>query len=587
MKFRRYHDAMEHLPVSEDLERRLLEKLERPQKRRWRARWAVPAAAVAAAAALVVALVPGGLLDRYGTDSLSAPGLSRQQTEWADSGSAPVPEPEVSLEAGMAAQDMLVCGGRPDAPGAAWNTEEYAHIAENGYRSAKISPFSTFAADVDTASYSNLRRMVLDGMLPDADAVRIEEMLNYFSYRGLAPEDESPVKISTALTECPWNPDAQLLFVGVGAQKVETDDLPDSNLVFLVDVSGSMDAPDKLDLVKRAFHLLADSLRPDDRISIVTYASGDRIVLSGTAGSDTAEILAAVDEMTAGGSTNGAAGIETAYALAQENFLPDGNNRVILMTDGDLNVGITSEAALTALIEQKRETGVFLSVLGFGSGNLKDNKLEALADHGNGNYAYIDGILEARKVLVNELGATFHTVCRDVKLQVEFNPAVVKGYRLIGYENRLLAAEDFSDDTKDGGEMGSGHTVVALYEVIPVGSEFAIPDAERTDSSTEAIDSGDLATVAVRYKRPDADESVLVQQSVESGALEVSAFPDDWQYNLKLACAVTEVGMLLRDSEYSGTSSYDEALELIRSISEPDDLVSEFAYLITRMRSVA
>lgn len=365
----------------------------------------------------------------------------------------------------------------PEAAGS-WNTEEYGHIQENRFLAVSTSPLSTFAADVDTASYTNLRRMLVQGLQVPADAVRIEEMLNYFHYDYPAPQEGVPFSVSGELFPCPWNPDTQLLRLGLQAQQPDWDAMPPSNLVFLIDVSGSMDTPDKLPLVKQAFIMLTENLRPGDVISIVTYASSDRVVLDGATGDEGAQIRAAIEDLTAGGSTAGAQGITTAYDLARRHFIPEGNNRVILATDGDLNVGITSEGELTRLIEQEKADGIFLSVMGFGSGNIKDNKMEALADHGNGNYAYIDSTLEARRVLVEEMGGTLFTVAKDVKLQLEFNPEQVKGYRLVGYENRLMEAEDFDDDTKDGGEIGAGHRVTVLYELALAGSAMDIPGAD-------------------------------------------------------------------------------------------------------------
>ncbi|MBQ7371517.1 MAG: von Willebrand factor type A domain-containing protein, partial [Blautia sp.] len=367
--------------------------------------------------------------------------------------------PEHAIESSSGALSCF----EPDIPD--WNTEEYSYQEENSWMSVKTSPFSTFAADVDTASYANLRRMILRGQEIPADAVRIEEMINYFSYDYAKPQGDEPFSVTTEIAPCPWNADTELLLIGLQAKKMEQEERPASNLVFLIDVSGSMGDPDKLPLVQRSIHLLAENLGPKDRISIVTYADGDEVVLEGVSGEKQAEISAAMEDLMAGGGTNGSAGIQTAYEIAEKFFIPGGNNRIILATDGDLNIGITDEGSLTHLIKEKAKSGVFLSVLGFGFGNLSDTNMEALADNGNGNYSYIDSVSEARKVLIDEMGATLFTVAKDVKLQVEFNPERIKGYRLIGYENRTMAAEDFSDDSKDGGEIGAGHRVTALYEI--------------------------------------------------------------------------------------------------------------------------
>ena len=385
----------------------------------------------------------------------------------APAAAAPMEEPAMEMASAESPADggLIYSTFSSDRAGVEHNTEEYSHIEENGFQSVSLSPLSTFAADVDTASYANLRRMLLEGADVPADAVRIEEMINYFHYDYPEPEDGEPFSVSAELTPCPWNGDNTLLRIGLQAPQPDWEAMPPANLVFLIDVSGSMNQSNKLPLVKQAFLLLTENLRSTDTISIVTYASRDEVVLSGAGGDDPAAIQTAIENLTAGGSTAGARGIQTAYDLAEEHFVPGGNNRVILATDGDLNVGVTSEGELTRLIEEKKESGVFLSVMGFGDGNLKDNKLEALADHGNGNYAYIDSLLEAKRVLVEEMGGTLFTVAKDVKLQVEFNPEHVKSYRLIGYENRLMDAEDFADDTKDGGEIGAGHRITVLYEL--------------------------------------------------------------------------------------------------------------------------
>lgn len=462
-------------------------------------------------------------------------------------------------------------------PDVGWNTEEYSHIQENRFLSVATSPLSTFAADVDTASYTNLRRMLNQGLQVPADAVRIEEMLNYFHYDYPAPEGEAPFSVSGELFPCPWNPDTHLLRLGLQALEPDWDAMPLSNLVFLIDVSGSMDMPDKLPLVKQAFIMLTENLRPGDVISIVTYASSDRVVLDGATGDEGVQIRAAIEDLTAGGSTAGSKGITTAYELARKHFIPGGSNRVILATDGDLNVGITSEGELTRLIEEEKKDGIFLSVMGFGSGNIKDNKMEALADHGNGNYSYIDSVVEARRVLVEEMGGTLFTVAKDVKLQVEFNPEQVKGYRLIGYENRLMDAEDFDDDSKDGGEIGAGHRVTVLYELALAGSAMEIPDAGLKYQESSSTGSSDYFTLSVRYKAPDGEESTLLEYPMDSGILTDTPSEDS-----VFAAAVAQFGMLLRDSQYKGSSSYEgiaEQLSALSSVAE-DPYKSELLELV-------
>lgn len=446
-----------------------------------------------------------------------------------------------------------------------FNTEEYDSFTENGFLAAQLNPLSTFSADVDTASYSILRRMIQNGYV-DSSAVRIEEMLNYFKYDYQQPTAEHPFGVTTEIADCPWNPDTKLMLVGIQTENVDFSDTKPSNLVFLIDVSGSMMDEDKLPLAQKAFALLAENLTEKDRISIVTYASSDDVVLRGVDGTRKEEIMEAVNGLTSYGSTNGSRGIQTAYELAQEYFIEGGNNRVILATDGDLNVGVTSEGELTALIEEKKKTGVYLSVLGFGSGNTKDNKMEALADHGNGNYNYIDTILEAKKVLVEELGATLCTVAEDVKFQVEFNAAKVKGYRLIGYDNRLLAAEDFADDTKDGGEVGAGHSVTVLYEIALKDSKQEIPAFDLKYQNTSTTDSQDLLTVHIRYKKPGEKTSILMDHAVMASSIET-----ELSKNLRFAAAVTEFGMLLRNSEFVGSSSYDSVLELLSECDVTND----------------
>ena len=467
-----------------------------------------------------------------------------------------------------------------------WNTEEYSSIREPGYKSVANDPLSTFSVDVDTASYSNLRRMIESGYSMEeipAGAVRIEEMLNYFTYDYDLPTGKEPFGVTTVMGDCPWNEDAVLLQIGLKTEEIDFSEAPDSNLVFLLDVSGSMYSDDKLPLLQKSFALLVEELTEKDRVSIVTYAGSDRVVLEGVSGDDKTTIIEALEALEAGGSTNGAAGIETAYELAERYFIEGGNNRVILATDGDLNVGVTSESALEDLITKKKESGVFLSVLGFGTGNIKDNKMETLADRGNGNYAYIDSLSEAKKVLVEQMGATLVTVAKDVKLQVEFNPAYVTGYRLLGYENRMLATEDFDDDTKDAGEIGAGHMVTALYEIIPAGSGQEIPQTElryQDQQGSAGVENGEWLNISIRYKDPESDKSELCTYPVTE-----DAYMEQPTEDFYFAAAVAEFGLLVRDSEYKGDASFDNVKELLRQVdTETDEYKDEFLYLVKRLQ---
>ena len=441
-----------------------------------------------------------------------------------------------------------------------YDTREYDYQEEHRFVSAKDFPLSTFAADCDTASYSNIRSYIEEGTLPPAGAVRVEEMINYFDYDYVSdPEAGKKFAVYTEYSDCPWNKDTKLMMVGLNTAAIDMSEKKASNLVFLIDTSGSMYEENKLPLAQKAFKMLAENLDENDRISIVTYAGSDTVVLNGVAGSEAYTICEALDSLEASGSTNGSAGLITAYEIAEQQFIKDGNNRVILATDGDLNVGLTSESDLVGLITEEKDSGIFLSVLGFGSDNLKDNKLEALADHGNGNYSYLDSVYEAKKVLVDEMGGTLYTVAKDVKLQIEFNPEQVKGYRQIGYENRALSAEDFADDTVDGGEIGAGHVVTALYEVVPVDSEFDVPEAETkyTSKKQSADYSGELATVNIRYKEPDGDKSTL-----ETAIIKAESGQKEMSHDLSFASAVAVYGMLLTDSAYKGTATYKMVEEL-------------------------
>ena len=449
--------------------------------------------------------------------------------------------------------DMAANAVRPEwSPGYDWKTESYAFEPENGYRSSADSPLSTFALDVDTASYSNLRRKLIAGQLPEAGVVRTEELLNYFDYDLPEPEEGSPFSVYTEVAACPWNEGHQLTMVALKGRKLERETAPASNLVFLMDVSGSMFSANKLPLAQQAMLLLTEQLRPDDRVTIVTYASGVNVALEPTAGDETEAIQKAVYSLRAGGGTNGAGGIQLAYEKAQEAFVEGGNNRVILCTDGDFNIGASSDASMEELISQKRESGIYLSVLGFGMGNYKDSKMEILADCGNGNYAYIDTLKEAKKVLVDDMMGTIFTIANDVKVQVEFNPAMVKEYRLVGYENRLLNPEDFTNDKKDAGELGAGDTMVALYELVPADGKPSGTGLKYQSMTTG--DSSELFTVHLRYRLPGADAG---EAADDVAVQKVTDAPSE---NLRFASAVAEFAMLLNDSEFSGNASFDAVL---------------------------
>ncbi len=464
-----------------------------------------------------------------------------------------------------------------------FNTEEYNYIKESGYTSVAANPLSTFSADVDTASYTNLRRIINEGWEVDySGAVRIEEMINYFDYHYPQPKENEPFSVTTEISDCPWNADSKLMLVGLHTKDIDLSGRPAMNIVFLIDVSGSMYDDTKLPLVQKSFSMLTENLDASDRVSIVTYAGADEIVLEGADGNDKDKILEAINSLEAGGSTAGAAGISTAYRIAEKYFIEGGNNRIVLATDGDLNVGISSESELTALVEEKRETGVFLSVLGFGSGNIKDNKMEALADNGNGNYSYIDSELEAKRVLVEEMSGTLFTAAKDVKIQVEFNPAYIKGYRLIGYENRALADEDFTDDTKDAGEVGAGHSVTALYEIITADSEKEFDSEELKYRSEEAagVENGEWLTVSIRYKEPDSDTSKLTTSIVSA-----NMYDKAMSERMTFAAGVAEFGLVLRDSEYKGTASCQSILDMLSDYDySQDEYKDEFIYLVQTMK---
>ena len=460
-----------------------------------------------------------------------------------------------------------------------WNTEEYTTFESNRFLSVLTSPLSTFAADVDTSSYALFRRKVLSGERIPADSIRIEEMLNYFHYDYAQPREGEPFGVTTEIAPCPWNGSTKLLLIGLQAAEIRKDERPGHNLVFLIDTSGSMYGSDRLDLVKRAFLLLLDELDPEDTISIVTYASRDRVVLEGTPAADKTRIMEAISELEARGGTNGSAGITRAYEIAEKYYVEGGVNRILLATDGDLNVGMTSEGDLARLVTEKKKGGISLTCLGFGMGNYKDNKMEALADYGDGNCRYIDTIYEARKALVEEGGGTFITVAKDVKIQVDFNPAMVKGYRLIGYEDRLMAAEDFANDEKDGGEIGSGHRMTALYEIVPADSDFDFGEVGSRYQGTQVSgEDKDWLTVSIRAKEPEGTASKLYEYPVKDEAVRT-----EMSENMRFAAAVAEAGMLLRDSEWKGQATWAQALELARGCQgvSGDAYKEEFVYILT------
>ncbi len=508
------------------------------------------------------------------------------------------------------------------------NTESYAGFSENGYRDPLREPYSTFSIDVDNASYSNVRRFINLGQEVPADAVRIEEMINYFRYDYPKPYGEHPFSVYTEAGTCPWNTNHYLLHVGLRGKDIDRSELPASNLVFLIDVSGSMDEPNKLPLLKSAFGMLVNELREQDRVAIVVYAGAAGVILESTPGNRKETIMQALDNLRAGGSTAGGAGLMLAYKIAEKNFAKGGNNRIILATDGDFNVGVSDNKSIEQLVEEKRGLGIYMTVLGFGMGNIKDDKMEIIADRGNGNYAYIDNIQEARRVLVHEFGGTLFTIAKDVKFQIEFNPAFVKAYRLVGYENRLLADQDFNDDTKDAGEMGAGHTVTALYEIIPAGSdESAVPGidplryqgargdpdhtADRGGDSGHGINRGsdpsagnyrngdesggsegagrderhrlndsprELCNIKLRYKDPEALTSKLFSKTVGTDIKKAGETTDRFRFS----AAVAEFGMILRDSKFKGTASRADVESLASGArgDDPDGYRAEFIRLV-------
>ncbi|GIJ95325.1 hypothetical protein CAPN002_25430 [Capnocytophaga stomatis] len=468
--------------------------------------------------------------------------------------------------------------------------ETYKNIEENKFKKTATDPVSTFSADVDRASYSNIRRMLNNGSFPEKDAVRIEEMINYFDYDYPQPDAKSktPFKMTTELSKAPWNSKNYLLQIGMQAQKIDMEKTPPSNIVFLIDVSGSMDYPNKLPLLKSSFKLLLNSLKPSDKVAIVVYAGSSGLVLPSTSAKEKATIEAALEKLEAGGSTAGGEGLKLAYKVARENFIPSGNNRIILATDGDFNVGINNYDELQRLVEEERKSGVYISVLGFGMGNYRDDMTETIANKGNGNYAYIDNIMEAKKVLVNEFGGTFYTVAKDVKFQVEFNPKYVKEYRLLGYENRMLNTEDFEDDQKDAGEVGSGHTVTVLYEIIPAdGKNEDTLRYQNQQLNEKAKKGNEIAFLKIRYKKPDSksNKSIEVSEPIDFQVKEISKTTD----NFRFAASVAEFGMLLRDSEFKAEASYQQVIDLAKNAlgKDKEGYRKEFIRLVESAKLLA
>lgn len=470
------------------------------------------------------------------------------------------------------------------------NKEEYPVFIENKFLLATSNPLSTFSIDVDAASYSNIRRMINQGTMPNSDAVRVEEMINYFDYQYPQPQQNDPVFISAEIGESPWNKENKLVKIGLKAKEIPTEKLPNSNFVFLIDISGSMSGPTRLDLVKSSLKMLLDNLRPDDRVAIVTYANGVNIRLNSTSVKEKSKIKNIINELYASGGTSGGDGIVKAYQVAEQNFMKEGNNRIILCTDGDFNIGMSNDDELEKLIEKKRKSGVFLSVLGYGMGNYKDRKMQKLAQAGNGNHAYIDNLQEAYKVLVKEFSGTMHTLAKDVKLQIEFNPDLVQAYRLVGYETRALNKEDFNDDTKDAGELGVGHTVTAFYELVPVGVKSnLIPSVDplkyqnnENRNTSRKNNSDELITIKLRYKDTDSDSSKLMS-TVLTDPKEYKVSQD-----FKFASAVAMFGQLLRESQYKGEANYDKVISLARQglDHDPDGYRREFIRLVETVKKM-
>ena len=484
------------------------------------------------------------------------------------------------------AMDSNTSSAAPLMEEAKTEAERYAEIEENPFMETARAPLSTFSIDVDTASYANVRRYLNDGMMPPKDAVRIEELVNYFEYDYPQPVGDVPFSVNTEVASCPWNAKHKIVQIGLQGKKVSLDNVPPSNLVFLLDVSGSMNDPRKLPLLKNSLEILVNQLTTKDRVAIVVYAGSSGLVLPSTTANRRGEIMNALNNLEAGGSTNGGQGIELAYKVAQDNFIRNGNNRVILATDGDFNVGLSGDEELVKMIENKRQSGIYLSVLGFGTGNLNDSMMEKLADKGNGNYAYIDSQSEALKAVGEQVAGTLYTIAKDVKIQVEFNPAKVAGYRLIGYENRLLADRDFNDDTKDAGEIGAGHTVTALYEVVPAGQKVSNPGIDdlkysKVQPSGESF-NGELLTVKLRYKEPNETNSKLLKQ----GLLDKDNSMENASNNLKFAASVAQFGLILRDSRYKENSNFENVVGLAMSAKGSDlkNYRDEFVNLVEKAK---
>lgn len=461
------------------------------------------------------------------------------------------------------------------------SNEQYNHFVENEFLSSSDKPLSTFSIDVDNASYSNTRRYLNNYQMPPKDAVRIEEFINYFDYDYPQPNSVDPFSINTEISDCPWNSENKLVHIGLQGYELPKGQMPPSNLVFLLDVSGSMGSANKLPLLKKAFKLLVQQLRQEDKVSIVVYAGASGLVLPPTSGSDKHKIISALDKLRSGGSTAGAAGIKLAYQTAESTFIKNGNNRIILATDGDFNVGVSDQASLVKLIEEKRKSGVALSILGFGMGNYKDGRMEQIADNGNGNYAYIDNYQEAKKVFVQEMGGTLHTIAKDVKLQIEFNSNYVKEYRLIGYVNRKLKDEDFANDKKDAGDLGAGHTVTALYEIVPTGNVVKKNFMSRVFKKSKQSNE-DWMTVKLRYKKPNGKKSKLLKVKATNKNMALSSASD----NFKFSAAVASFGMLLRDSKFKGDADYDKVLKMAQISLGKDEFGyrNEFLELVKKAK---
>ncbi len=584
---------------------RLLERAEGNRLRRLLAKFGVRPSVLAACAVLIMAgagmifMLPTHehfmMTDRTGSSLMFGSGSS---PVGASGGALNLVQQAPSFRGfaggrGIAGKFGSLSGGAGGGAGsfaqqpAPLDREGYGFTEENAFQKASDHPLSTFSIDVDAASYSNTRRILNEGRMPPEDAVRIEEFINYFGYDYPEPQGEHPFSITTELTACPWNETHKLVRVGIKGQSIKKENLPPNNLVFLIDTSGSMYG--SLPLLQKGLKLLVENLRPEDTVSIVAYAGSAGLVLPPTKGSKKTEIIDAIERLQSGGSTAGGAGITLAYKVAQENFLKKGNNRVILATDGDFNVGVSSDGELTRMIEGKREHGVFLTVLGFGSGNVQDAKMEQLADKGNGNYAYIDDIMEAEKVLVKQMGATLLTIAKDVKIQVEFNPARVSSYKLIGYENRMLKSQDFNDDKKDAGELGAGHTVTALYEVVPVGvKDDTLPTvdplkyAKPVEAAPAGADSKELLTVKFRYKKPNETVSRLITRPLADEERAWSQASQD----LKFAASAASFGMMLRHSKTKGNLTYDKVRAMAQESlgKDEDGYRSEMVRLIAKAK---